>query len=528
MTRILCLWLPNWPIQRLVHSRPELRARAVVLEAAGPRGNCVAACCATAAAQGIRPDMPVAEAKSLVRDVVIERYEPLADCEALMKLAEMCDRFSPCVALEEGEEPESLLLDISNLAHLLGSDVRLAGQVDKFFTNRKYRVQIAVADTIGLAWAVAHFVPALEPPLRSPAIVSSIEDSQSAIRHPQSAISQLPVESLRIASDTADLLRQLGIETVGQLLSLPRESLSPRFGNQLLRRLDQLSGTAAEVLVSHRELAALEAGCTLEHPTADRATLAYALSELTKQLARHLAARGQGAMLLVCKLGCTKGQPVLLRIGLIEPSASALQLMELIDLHLETLTLADEVSQIEIHAVIVGRLGARQSELFTDQWPSDPHQLALLVNRLSSRLGHLQVVRPQLRTSPLPERAFRYLPATEKKRGATRKERGRKKTNPQSEIHNPQFSVRPLLFYPEPRLVEVICVAPDGPPQFVWLDDRRERITQHWGPERVETLWWQGPSVRRDYYRIATETAGHWWLFRQLTDGRWFLHGIFA
>ena len=413
MTRILCLWLPNWPIQRLIHFRPELRTRPVVLEATGPRGSSVAACCATAAAQGIRTGMPVAEAKSLLRDVVIEPHEPLADAEALRKLAEMCDRFSPCVALEEGEEPESLLLDISNLAHLLGSDARLAGRVDKFFTKRKYRVQIAVADTIGLAWAVAHFAPTLEPPLRSPAIIPSFENLRSEI-------SQLPIESLRIAPDTADLLRQLGVETVAQLLSLPRESLSSRFGDQLLLRLDQLTGAAPEVLISYRGLAALEAGCTLEQPTADRATLIYVLSQLTEQLAGHLAARDQGAVLLVCELGCAKGKPVLVRIGLIEPSASARQFMELIGLHLETVTLPDEVVRVEIHAAVVGRLGQRQHELFADQWPSDPHQLAVLMNRLSSRLGAAQVVRPQLRASPLPERAFRYLPATEKKedRGA--------------------------------------------------------------------------------------------------------------
>src|SRR6185369_7069701 len=95
--------------------------------------------------------------------------------------------------------------------------------------------------------------------------------------------------------------------------------------------------------------------------------------------------------------------------------------------------------------------------------------------------------------------------------------------NPQSEIRNLQSPLRPLLLYPEPRLVEVISVAPDGPPQMITLDARRERIVQHWGPERIETLWWQGPSVRRDYYRVATESAGQWWIFRQLADTRWFL-----
>jgi hypothetical protein len=74
----------------------------------------------------------------------------------------------------------------------------------------------------------------------------------------------------------------------------------------------------------------------------------------------------------------------------------------------------------------------------------------------------------------------------------------------------------------------VISVSPDGPPQAVWLGARRERITQSWGPERIETLWWAGASVRRDYYRVATESGSGLWIFRSLADSRWFLHGIFA
>jgi protein ImuB len=85
-----------------------------------------------------------------------------------------------------------------------------------------------------------------------------------------------------------------------------------------------------------------------------------------------------------------------------------------------------------------------------------------------------------------------------------------------------------LLLYPDPQLIEVTAVAPDGPPQFVWVAGRRERIAAHWGPERIETLWWRGPSVRRDYYRIATAAGSQHWIFRRLDDGQWFLHGIFA
>src|SRR3954462_2369502 len=108
MTRILCLWLPNWPIQRAIHCRPELKDRPVALVVSGPRGSEVAACCSAAVAEGVRPGMPLVEAQSLARELGIAPYEPAADRAALVKCAEACERFSPRVAIEDAVEPESL------------------------------------------------------------------------------------------------------------------------------------------------------------------------------------------------------------------------------------------------------------------------------------------------------------------------------------------------------------------------------------------------------------------------------------
>ena len=171
----------------------------------------------------------------------------------------------------------------------------------------------------------------------------------------------------------------------------------------MLRRLDQLTGAAREVIEPHRALAPLEASHALDEPTADRFALSHVLRQLVERLARQLAARDQGAVLLMCFLRCTDGRTVPLRIGLLQPSANARQLLELVDLHLETVALAAEVDRVELRVAVVGRLGERQSELFADRWPSDPHQLALLVNRLSSRLGHEQVLRAEPCASPVPE-----------------------------------------------------------------------------------------------------------------------------
>src|SRR5256885_15817386 len=71
MRRILCLWLPNWPIQRLLAARPELRQRALVLYTKQPRqGDRVVAAWPAAQQRGIRLDMPLSEAAAMAANLL--------------------------------------------------------------------------------------------------------------------------------------------------------------------------------------------------------------------------------------------------------------------------------------------------------------------------------------------------------------------------------------------------------------------------------------------------------------------------
>jgi protein ImuB len=75
--------------------------------------------------------------------------------------------------------------------------------------------------------------------------------------------------------------------------------------------------------------------------------------------------------------------------------------------------------------------------------------------------------------------------------------------------------------------VEALAVFPEGPPgRFVWRG-AEWRVASWWGPERIETGWWRGADVRRDYYVVTTQAGNRFWLFRRRDDGRWFLHGCF-
>jgi protein ImuB len=74
----------------------------------------------------------------------------------------------------------------------------------------------------------------------------------------------------------------------------------------------------------------------------------------------------------------------------------------------------------------------------------------------------------------------------------------------------------------------------DGMPRPVWLLDEplplHDGLILEQGPERIESGWWDGKGVARDYY-IAHEPRSHGaklWVFQERQSKRWYLHGMFA
>jgi len=72
-------------------------------------------------------------------------------------------------------------------------------------------------------------------------------------------------------------------------------------------------------------------------------------------------------------------------------------------------------------------------------------------------------------------------------------------------------------------------------PRPVWLLDeplplQKPEILQ--GPERIESGWWDGKGVTRDYYVARQSKGAHsssrLWVFQERRSKRWYLHGVFA
>ena len=66
-----------------------------------------------------------------------------------------------------------------------------------------------------------------------------------------------------------------------------------------------------------------------------------------------------------------------------------------------------------------------------------------------------------------------------------------------------------------------------APPALLVSPDNRHTVVNYWGPERIETGWWRGPTTRRDYWRVETDTHQQFWIYKDLRRQKWFLQGAF-
>jgi protein ImuB len=587
--RILCLHLPDWPIQRLraareteiqnsefrIQKQPSAQtshsafcilhsAFPIILHARDPRrGDVVVVCNAAAHRRGVRSSTPLAEAATLAQhagECLILPHDRAADLAALARLAEHCERFSPivgwktvqssrskvqsqktcsdlgCWTLDVGPKtgPDCLFLDVTGISVLFGGEEKLEQKViDDVarlgYPGLGYQARVAIADTIGAAWAMA-----------------KCEGRCSALH-------TLALDCLRLPDEKLHLLAELGIERLDQLLALPRDSLRARFGELLLLRIDQLLGAAQEMIVPHRPPPQFSDEWVLEYPAERRDIIEQIARKLIQRIATALAARREGVLKLACRLDCAPGRPVILNLGLFRPSADPEHLWNLLQMQLEQAALPGAIGRVRLDAALTAPLENRQAELFAGSRHQAERQLALLIDRASSRLGPEAVLRPELTADPLPERAVRYRAGVGRagvRSGsgaggqseysvlrtqylASSKQPRRKASQPLTHFDTALCAsqtalLRPTMLFSPPAPLTVLSVAPNGPPvSFTW-QGQAYQVAARDGPERIETGWWRGKSVRRDYWRIETTTGQRFWLFRELNTGQWCLHGEYA
>lgn len=516
-------------------------ALAIVRPFAG-KGSKVTACCESARHGGVRIGMPQAEALATLPGLAIVEEDAAADRAALEKLAEWTHRYTPYVALEEGEFPSSLLADITGFAACFGGEESLLRQVGEEFNELGWTVHLAIANTPGAAWALAHQAEEVRnEELRTNneelgtgkfhsrfSVVRSSLPGSPQVSHwffivppadHERILGRLPVDSLRLPEQTVALLRKLGIQRIGQLAALPRTEVAQRFGPGPGIRLDRALGRVPDIIVPYRTCIEASADSSFEHPLEHLEAIAQALDELLTRLEIMLERRQHGVRLLECVLEQERAAPIRFECRVARPNRSAAYWGKLLRTRLETIQADAPIQGVRLRAAITERVAPRQRDLFAGRDATDDAAFVELLDQLASRLGPEAVTMARFVPDPQPELACRFEPALDLLTDD-------KETGDPSPRQREVFRYRPLLLYPEPVAIEVVAVA-DGQPSRFRRSGEEHTVRRSRGPERIEVGWWRGPDVQRDYFAVETTAGTRWWLFRRRDTGRWFLHGCF-
>jgi protein ImuB len=503
MRRVISLFLPHWPIDRCRgNSARSDRPFVFVTSIAGKR--VITAANAAAAGEGIVPGMGLADARALRPDLDVGEADFTGNAVALARLARWCDRFSPWTAPYGAD---GIFLDVTGCAHLFGGEAALVAQLVERLARQGIACRAALADTLGAAWAIARF---------GGGIVAVVPQGET-----QKALAGLPVAALRLEAEVAALLLRLGLRSIGELYALPRAALASRCGESVALRLDQALGLAPEPLSPLLPEKRYWSRRSFVEPVATQEAIAAATQELLASLCQRLTEEGVGARKLTLALYRVDGRIEEAMIGTALPSRDARHLWRLFEERLPMLDPGLGVEDMVLTAQVAEKLAPTQfgfsGSIGKDGVGKGATDLAVLVDRLTNRLGTNAVARPAAHESYLPERAIRFLPALHHAGNAT---------------WHPG-KLRPVRLLPRPEPVEAVAPVPDDPPLFFRWRHMTHRVRRADGPERIANEWWRETSEPRDYYRVEDEDGRRFWLYRAglyRAEHRplWFMHGFFG
>ncbi len=434
-----------------------------------------------ALAKGVRCGMALAAAYALAPAMHVKKREPQGETEAIERLAAWAGQFTPNIAIEN---QEGLLLEVSGSLSLFGGIEPITTRLRAGIIELGFTAALACAPTARAAWWLA---------LSGKETIVRDEASLAA------KLAALSIYTLGWSSHQLAMLTAIGTNTLGEVMALPRAGFARRFGRELLCELDQACGRAAEPRRFFTPPEQFEARLELPAAVEAASALLFAARRLFVELAGFLSARASGVQRFDLTLEHDDQPATVITVNLVSANRDEAHFTLLTRERLDQLVLPAPVYAIALHAPVLTPVNGVNLTLFRDQ--SDiSADWTRLVERLRARLGVAAVHGLTMVAEHRPEYVVR--PAEPGTAGPT-----------------PRFGERPLWLFAAPQpLIEV-----DAKPFL------RGPLALVAGPERIESGWWDGHDMARDYFIAQDEDRSLLWVFRERSEARgWFLQGLFA
>lgn len=470
--------LPALPLEALDIPADAAQPVAVIEDDTTQAG--VIAASAGAFAAGIRVGMRAGAAAARCASLELRIREPASEAAALERLAAWGAGFTSVVSLEA---PDALLLEVGGSLRLFGGEARL---------HDRLRTELA---TLGHAASIA-----LTPTPRASLWLARDHVDTVCTDRLSGRLGELPATALRLPERTARDLERLGVQTLREIFRLPRDGLARRFGPALLIDWDRALGRVPEArrhwqserrFNSKRELPAAVREIGLIKPYIE-----CLVAKLAVMLRRHDAGIDSLTLTFIHE---RLVPPTELRLRLLAVSRDAARFRRLLDTRLERVSLPAPAMAIRLESGAFKAFTVQTAALIEDR-AAPAAEMKTLIETLRARLGREAVFSQRPVADHRPERAWR-------------------RAEPAAPAASCDAPPRPVWLLPEPALL--------GEHDGVPLHQGRH-LTFTGGPERIESGWFDGNDICRDYYVARTAGNARLWIFHDRRARRWYLHGYFA
>jgi protein ImuB len=496
--RFVSIWFRHLTTDWFSLRQPQLIHIPFVLRAPSHGRMIVVAANLKAKQVGITVGMPLADARAIVPELEILDHKPELADKLLKRIGEWCIRFTPVVAVDA---PDGLFFDATGCSHLWDGDQAYVDDIERKLNTRGYDVRVALADTPGVAWAMARFG-------KSSLIVKEGQHGN--------ALLALPPEALRFEGETNERLHKLGLHQIRQFISMPRSSLRRRFGQHLISQIDKALGHEIEMLEPLQPVQLFQERLPCLEPIVTAQGIEIALQELSHTLCIALQKENKGLRTAILKCYCIDNRIESISIGTNRPSNNEIHLLKLFEPKLNSIEPGLGIELFVLEAPHVDDHYPRQEKMWAGASGLDNVQLSELIDRMAGKIGLNSIHRYLPDEHYWPERSYKIASSLQEKTMTTWR----------------SDKIRPLhvLKWPEP--IEVTAPIPDYPPMLFKYKGNLHKIYRADGPERIEQEWWLQQGEHRDYYRVEDEEGNRYWIFRlghyQEKVYQWFIHGFFS
>jgi len=488
----ISLYFKYLPIESI--SISSLKPEAILVEE--KRQARILVCNQVAERLGIRPGLSVKAALAMAPELAITHRDIRLEKRVLQRLATWATRYTPAVSIDSSNV---LLLDVHASLKFFGGLPKLWELLRSDLDRWGYRTIMACAPTaLASVWLAR----------------TGEHDDRAIPQYSRARLAALPVTCLRWPEKIRKMLREMGVGTLGECVRLPRDGLARRIGPEKLCELDRGFGMQPESREFYRPPRRFHAQLELPAETSNCQLLLESLKRLLGNLKSFLRANQNAVQVLWIHLQHYERPSSLLRVGLLQPVMNTDYLLQLARIRFTDSCFPAPVISMTLQADPVTIPTAARQDLF-DSSAAHGAGVVELLEQLQTRLGSQAVYGIRPAPEHRPELAWKAVRLCDE----DSQQPGRAVSGAMSdESAYDRVSSRPLWMLAEPRALAMVA----GRPVF------QGELNLEGNPERIETGWWDGRDVRRDYYRARNSHGMRLWVFQDCRESRWYLHGLFG